>query len=100
NGSTQVDNSHSGNGGRNTVLGPVFNTTDASLFKTLSLNEKDKLEFRFEVFNIFNEAHFSNPSGTFAPNTSGINTSATFGQITSTIGTDSRIIQLAAKVSF
>lgn len=100
NGSTQVDNSHSGNGGRNTVLGPGFNTTDASLFKTLSLNEKDKLEFRFEVFNIFNEAHFSNPSGTFAPNTSGINTSATFGQITSTIGTDSRIIQLAAKVSF
>ena len=32
-----------------------------------------------EVFNIFNEAHFSNPSGSFSPTTT-----TTFGQITST----------------
>jgi hypothetical protein len=92
NGVTQIDNSHSGDAGRNTILGPGFNTMDASLFKTIGFADKDRLEFRFEVFNLFNEAHFSNPSGIFG--------TGTFGQITSTIGTDSRIIQLAAKIAF
>ena len=90
---TLVNNSFSGNEGRNSVLGPGFNSTDASLFKSLSLNERYKVEFRFEVFNIFNEAHFSNPGGTFG-------TASTYGIITSTIGSDQRIIQLAAKASF
>ncbi len=89
---TQVDNSKSGNASRDSVLGPGFNTTDMSLFKTLALNEHDKFEFRFEVFNIFNEAHFSQPSGTIG--------SATFGQITSTIGNDSRVVQMAVKLAF
>jgi hypothetical protein len=91
-GVTLVDNSHSGNASRNSVVGPGFNTTDASLFKTLALNDHDKFEFRFEVFNVFNEAHFSNPSGTFG--------TSTFGQITSTIGNDSRVVQMAIKLSF
>jgi hypothetical protein len=44
------------------------------------------------VFNVFNEAHFSNPVATFG--------TSTFGQITSTIGNDSRVIQMAVKLSF
>jgi hypothetical protein len=92
NGIALVDNSHSGNAPRNSVLGPGFNTTDASLFKTISLSEKARFQFRFEVFNLFNEAHFSNPIGTFG--------TATFGQITSTAGNDSRVIQMAGKISF
>jgi hypothetical protein len=87
-----VDNSQSGNASRNSVVGPGFNTTDASLFKTLALNDHDKFEFRFEVFNVFNEAHVSNPSGTFG--------TSTFGQITRTIGNDSRVVQMAIKLSF
>ncbi len=92
NGVTLINNSQSGDAARNSVLGPGFNTTDASIFKTVGLNENDKLEFRFEVFNVFNEAHFANPIATLG--------TSTFGQITSTIGTDSRIIQLAAKLAF
>jgi hypothetical protein len=92
NGVTLIDNSQSGNAPRNSVLGPGFNTTDASLFKSLSLTEKDKIELRFEVFNIFNESHFSNPVGTYG--------TSTFGQISSTVGNDSRVIQLAGKISF
>jgi hypothetical protein len=63
------------------------------LFKTLSLNDHDKFEYRFEVFNVFNEAHFSQPGATFG-------TASTFGIITSTIGNDSRVIQMAIKLSF
>jgi hypothetical protein len=92
NGVTLVNNSQSGNAARNSVLGPSFNTTDASIFKTLGINERYKSEFRFEVFNVFNEAHFSQPVATFG--------TATFGQITSTIGNDSRVIQMAIKLLF
>jgi hypothetical protein len=94
NGVTLIDNSQSGNESRNSVLGPGYNTTDASLFKSLNFKERNKFEFRFEVFNVFNEAHFSQPIATFGPSTS------TFGQITSTIGNDSRVIQMAIKASF
>ncbi len=92
NGIQLVDNSRSGDAPRNSVLGPGFNTTDASLFKSVSLADEKRLELRFEVFNVFNEARFSNPVGTFG--------TSTFGQITSTVGNDSRVIQLAAKIAF
>jgi hypothetical protein len=92
NGVTLVDNSQSGNASRDSVLGPGFNTTDMSLFKSLNFNERDQFEFRFEVFNIFNEAHFSQPIATFG--------TPTFGQITSTVGNDSRVIQMGVKFAF
>jgi outer membrane receptor protein involved in Fe transport len=92
NGLTLVNNSQSGNAPRNSVLGPSFNTTDASIFKTFGITDRYKSEFRFEVFNVFNEAHFSQPSATFG--------TPTFGQITSTIGNDSRVIQMAFKLLF
>ncbi|WP_263365373.1 TonB-dependent receptor [Edaphobacter bradus] len=92
NGVSLIDNSHSGNAARNSALGPGYNTTDASLFKILNFSESRKFEFRFEVFNLFNEAHFSQPVATLG--------SSTFGQITSTVGNDSRVIQMAIKLSF
>ena len=92
NGISLIDNSQSGNAARNSALGPGFNTTDASLFKVLNFSERRQFEYRFEVFNIFNEAHFSQPVATFG--------SSTFGQITSTVGNDSRVIQMAIKLSF
>ena len=91
-GVSKIDNSQSGNEGRNTVLGPGYNTTDMSLFKSLNFTDRYKFEFRFEAFNVFNEAHFSQPVATFG--------TSTFGQITSTIGNDSRVIQMAVKASF
>ena len=58
-----------------------------SLFKSLNFTERYQFEFRFEAFNVFNEAHFSQPVATFG--------TGTFGQITSTVGNDSRAIKLA-----
>ena len=91
-GVTLVDNSQSGNAGRNSVIGPGFNTTDMSMFKSLNFTERYVFQFRFEAFNILNEAHFSQPVATFG--------TPTFGQITSTVGNDSRVIQMAIKMSF
>ncbi|WP_213805090.1 TonB-dependent receptor [Granulicella sp. dw_53] len=108
NGAVKVDNSKSGNSPRGTLVGPGFNTTDASLFKIFRVTENQKAEFRFEVFNVFNEAHFAQPNLTFTADTTGganfgrasTSSSSTFGRITSTVGNDSRVIQLAAKYSF
>ena len=66
---TLVDNSQSGNAARNSVVGPGFNTTDMSLFKSLNFSERYVFQFRFEAFNVFNEAHFSQPVATFSPAT-------------------------------
>ncbi len=52
------------------------NNFDLSLFKTTSLTEKLRLQFRAESFNAFNRPEFSSPSGAFA--------TANFGRITST----------------
>lgn len=93
NGATQIDNSFSGNEARGVVLGPSFNTTDMSLFKIFRITEHQHADFRFEVFNVFNEAHFAQPGLSFG-------TASTFGRITSTVGNDSRVIQLAVKYAF
>ncbi len=52
------------------------NNFDLSLFKTTSLTEKLRLQFRAESFNAFNRPEFSSPSGAFG--------TANFGRITST----------------
>jgi hypothetical protein len=68
------------------------------------LREKQVAEFRFEVFNVLNQPHFAQPNLTFAA-ASGSSiastvSSATFGRITSTVGNDSRVVQIAFKYSF
>lgn len=78
--------------GRNVLIGPGVRTLDMSLFKTFSLVEKLKLEFRAEAFNIANHPVFSNPNGDI--------TAGNFGQITGTMLSSERQIQFAAKLSF
>lgn len=51
-----------GNLGRNTVIGPGLVTFDLAFFKNYPLRgEKGNLQFRLEMFNIFNRANFENP---------------------------------------
>jgi len=89
---SRVNNSQSGNEPRGVVVGPGFNTTDASIFKIFRITETQHADFRFEVFNVFNEARFAQPGLTFG--------TSTFGRITSTVGNDSRVIQMAFKYGF
>ncbi len=79
-----------GNAGRNSVRGPGFQRTDLSIFKNFDFAGRHRVQARVEAFNVWNQARFSNPSGTFG--------TAPFGQITS--AEDGRIIQLALKYSF
>jgi hypothetical protein len=46
------------------VFGPPQRRFDASLFKTFPINERLKMEFRAEVFNLFNSPNFNTPAGT------------------------------------
>ena len=82
-----------GNVGRNILTGPDLVNLDFSLFHKFAFTERIGLELRAETFNLTNTPHFNNPGGTFG--------SATFGVATSTVSaTDSRTVQLGAKLSF
>jgi len=83
-----------GNLGRDTLIGPGLATWDFSLLKDTRLNEKLRLQFRAEFFNILNRANFNTPNAVvFTP--TGV--SPTAGLITST-STTSRQIQFGLKL--
>jgi hypothetical protein len=52
---------HFGSMGRNVLIGPSFHNTDLSLIKRTKLSERQLIEFRWEVFDIFNHANFGQP---------------------------------------
>jgi hypothetical protein len=89
-----------GNSGRNTVSGPGLQDFDFSLFKNNPvhrISETFNVQFRWEVFNIFNHANFNPPAPgarqVFA--TSGALNNA--GLLTSPTITTSRQMQFALK---
>ena len=47
---------------RNSYFGPNLTHFDFSLFKDFSLTERFKIQFRYEVFNVFNTPFFSVPN--------------------------------------
>ena len=53
-----------GDTGRNIIPGPGTNQVDLSLFKNIPLQFREgmRLEFRTEVFNLFNKPQFDNPN--------------------------------------
>jgi hypothetical protein len=97
-----------GNLGRDTIIGPGLTNVDYSMSKTMKvskISEQFAVQFRAEIFNIFNHTNLGLPQQTAimtqvstANNSTGV-PSATAGQITTTT-TNSRQIQLALKVTF
>lgn len=51
-----------GNGRFGALFGPNQKRLDFSLFKTFNLTERVSLQFRTEVFNLFNQTNFGTPS--------------------------------------
>ena len=76
-----------GNEGRNSVDGPAYGSLDASLDKTFALDEKTKIQFRAEAFNVTNHVNLIPP--VFDMN------SPAFGQITEAQAP--RVLQFALK---
>jgi hypothetical protein len=69
---------HFGSMGRNVLIGPRFNNTDVSLIKRTKIGENKLIEFRWEVFDVFNHANFGQPGRVAQVG------STTFGVITNT----------------
>jgi hypothetical protein len=72
------------------VRAPGIGNVDISLFKNIPLNDRVRLQFRAEAFNVANHTRFSTPSTSFG--------SSTFGQISAT--GDPRMMQMALKLNF
>ena len=88
---------HFGSLGRNVVIGPGFNNTDFSVIKRTKITETQLIEFRWEVFDVFNHANFGQPGRVVG--------TANFGQITNTRfatgdSGSSRQMQFALKYKF
>ena len=85
-----------GNAGRNILQGPRLVETDASLTRKFSFNERFALQFRSEIFNLFNYTNFNTPNPVVYAAATGL-PSPTAGVITST-STSSRQVQFGLKL--
>jgi hypothetical protein len=63
---------------RDSVRGPGYSDVDFSVFKSGNITEKYKLQFRFEMFNLFNHINYAPFKNTVS--------STSLGQLTDTIG--------------
>jgi Carboxypeptidase regulatory-like domain len=79
-----------GNAGFNSLQGPSFFDMDANLSRYFPIRERQRVELRFEFFNILNNVNFANPVSNLH--------SAAFGQIQS--ASAGRILQFALKYVF
>jgi hypothetical protein len=80
-----------GNAGRGMFRGPGQGNLDFSLFKDIPIKERYTLQFRTEMFNLFNHANFGDPvTALDNPN---------YGTIRSTT-VNARLIQFALKFAF
>lgn len=91
-----------GNGGRNPVRGSGINNWDLSIFKVTDIpwfgrhsgwnaGESAKIEFRAEMFNVWNHTQYGDPGTTLGD--------ASFGQITG-LGINPREIQFGLRLEF
>jgi hypothetical protein len=80
------------------VRGPGAVDLDLSLVKNTTIKENLKLQFRAEAFNALNHVNLGLPNTSFVAGTNGLNSSSSFGQITS--ADDPRIYQFALKLIF
>ena len=80
-----------GNSARNVLYGPGRVNMDWSIFKNFSVTENSKVQFRAEMFNLFNTPQFDLPNASIG------NPAA--GRITATVG-NNRQVQLALRFQF
>jgi hypothetical protein len=98
-----------GTAGINTLRGPSYANLDLGIFRSFAVKGSTNLQFRMEIFNLTNTAHFPNPSGTNVSsvvyNADGsIRSLNGFGSITGTnnVGReyDERYMRLGVRLSF
>ncbi|HEY6764627.1 MAG TPA: hypothetical protein VI386_07640, partial [Candidatus Sulfotelmatobacter sp.] len=75
---------------RSICCGPGENQWDITFSKRIAVTESKYLQFRADIFNLFNKTQFVNPDGNFSD--------TTFGQVLS--ARDPRLVQFALKFYF
>lgn len=80
-----------GNAPRTICCGPGTTNLDFAVHKVVAMRESKKLEFRTEIFNVFNHTQFFNPDGNITDGPS-------FGQVRR--ARDPRVVQLALRFTF
>jgi hypothetical protein len=88
-----------GTAGRNSLRGPRLNELDFSLMKSTRITERLHLQFRSEIYNIFNHSNFSPPIANRTVFTATGVPVGTAGNITTTVTTN-RQIQFGLKLLF
>ena len=80
------------------VRNPGIVQVDLSIIKNWRIKERGNLQFRAESFNVANHVNLGLASATFSPGANGLNSSGTFGTITT--ARSPRNIQLGMKLTF
>ena len=80
-----------GNAPRTICCGPGAFNTELAVLKNISFGERYRLQFRGEIFNLFNHTQFSQPDGNFSDG-------GDFGSVKHT--RDPRLVQFALKLYF
>lgn len=88
---------HPGTMGRDAIVGPNFLNTDFSVTKDTKIFERFNLQFRAELFDIFNHPNFGDPQLNVLSSSLGAITSTRFA--TGDFGS-SRQVQFALKLTF
>jgi hypothetical protein len=92
-----VPTTHFGSLGRNVVIGPGFHNVDFSVLKNTTITESLRVQFRTEIFDLFNHANFGQPGRVLGTPNFGVITNTRFA--TGDSGS-SRQLQFALKLIF
>lgn len=79
-----------GNAARNNIIGPGLNNFDFSVLKSFRVSEQKRMEFRAEMFDLFNHTNFTTVGNVIG--------TGSFGQLTAS--RDPRVIQFGLKALF
>lgn len=88
---TQPEQYTFGNESRNDLVGPAFKNVDMNLSKQFPLFREANLQFKAELFNVFNHTNYGIPDHVIGD--------TSFGQIQTAAGTG-RVAQFALKLQF
>lgn len=87
-----------GNLQRNLIRLPNIFNSDVALFKSFRWGEKRAIQFRWEMYNVFNRANFTDINGAMTFDAAGNQTSTTFG--TPRAARAPRVMQAALRINF
>jgi hypothetical protein len=87
-----------GNAAKTVIRGPGINNWDTALFKNFPIHEAANLQFRWELYNVFNHTQFAGLDTTARFDPTGAQVNTRFGQYIS--ARNPRIMQLALRFYF